>query len=211
MDKETIIKQANANIKNEKLSTLKDDYYNNTAGDGFNALMQYNALLDNVSIGAHTTTIIELYGLEWKFRRLTADEIFNIQLEVKKESQENQIFDDFFVNYKTARKILALALSPSPFKKEGTAILSWDDLGNLDNDVFFELFKQYQHFLAMSNKDPQEFTAEEVENIINVAKKKPTILKELERSKLLITASYLLNYLKGLEKIQNEDKTNLSF
>lgn len=207
MEKSDIINSINK-IKNNPIAEGKKEPVSNSSGTKHKDLMRYNALLDNITIGAHTTCDINYAGVDWKFRLLTAEEYVNIRIDINKSCRDNELFDDFFVNYNAMIKILSKALTPSPFKTEGKAIFSEDDLKLINYDVLEELYIQYLDFSNMATRKPAEFTAEEVEAFVNIAKKKPEALREFDRRKLLVTTNWFINYSKNLEQMLKSDSTS---
>lgn len=200
MNKEEIIKTVNA-IKNTPIAPQKEKLTENSSGKKYKNLARYNAMLDNITFGMHTNTTIKLYGVEWKLRLLSYQEVIDIKISANQEAKLHEIFDDFFLNYHIMIKTVAKALTPSPFKTEGTAIFSEDDLRLINDNIILDIFKEYCHFADMATSRPTELTNEDVENIYNIVKKKPEILKELERSKLLAVTYYTLNYLSQTQKM----------
>ena len=202
--KSEIIEAVN-NIKNIKIADLKNSPVKNSSGTNHRALLQYNAMLDNITLGAHTTTTIDFAGLDWTFRLLTAQEYIDIRLSVIEGAKKEQVFDDFYTWYLTILKTLTKALSPSPFKSEGTTVFSEDDLKMVNFDILEELYRRYIDFIQQATKIYPEFTNEEIEELIAVVKKKPEVLTAYDRSRLLITSQYLLNYCVNLEKITRDE------
>lgn len=198
--KTEIIKSINE-LNNSPLNQLKKDPVNNSSGTNHKALMQYNAMLDNITLGAHTNTTIEYAGIEWTLRLLTSAEYISIRKEVIEISKKDNLFDDFYITYLTILKFLSLALTPSPFKTEGKAIFSEEDLKLVNYDVLEELYKRYIDFVQMATKKAEEFTEEEIQALMEIVKKKPEVLNELGRAQLLIVSKYSLNYSQNLAKI----------
>lgn len=192
MNKQDIIDSINK-ITNEPISSLKKDVYNNTNGDNFKSLLNYNAMLDNITIGAHTTTTIEFAGIEWKLRLLTAEEIINIKKEVLKLAKSEDWYDDVNIHYLTMIKVLSKALSPSPFKIEGKAIFSENDLKLINYDVLENIYRQYIHFNDMATRKPTDMSDEQIQDLLELVKKKHIPLMDLDRKQLLIIANYYMN------------------
>lgn len=192
MNKQEIIDSINK-ITNEPISSLKKDVYNNTNGDNFKSLLNYNAMLDNITIGAHTTTTIEFAGIEWKLRLLTAEEIINIKKEVLKLAKSEDWYDDVNIHYLTMIKVLSKALSPSPFKTEGKAIFSENDLKLINYDVLENIYRQYIHFNDMATRKPTNMSDEQIQDLLELVKKKHIPLMDLDRKQLLIIANYYMN------------------
>lgn len=207
MDKKTIIDSLNA-IKNVPIAPQKKDLVENSSGTSHRALMQYNAILDNITIGAHTTTVISYAGIDFTFRLLTAEEYINIRIAINKECKTNELFDDFFISYHAMIKVLSKANTPSPFKTEGKAMFTEDDLKLFNFDVLEAIYIQYLDFVQLATQKPVDFTNEEVEAMVTIARKKSEALREFERPKLLTTALYLLNYSKHLETMLKTDTVN---
>ena len=103
-------------------------------------------------------------------------------------------------------KILYLANTDSPFKLESN--LSEKDLKLVNYDILEEVYKQYIDFVNQATKKPIEFTDEEVEAFVKIAKKKPELLREYARPKLLTTTLWYLNYSLHLEKMLESDTSN---
>lgn len=207
MDKQKIIDAAN-NIKNEPIADLKKNLVENSSGTNYKGLMQYNAMLDNITIGAHTTTAIEFAGIEWRLRLLTADELVNIKKEVNKIAKDEDWWDEVNLHYNTMVKVLAKALSPSPFKTEGNAVLSEADLKLINYDVLENIYRQYIHFNDIATQKPTEMSPEEIEDTFEIVKKKPIQLKDLDWKRLLIMASYGMTCLRNQEKMRKDDSNS---
>jgi hypothetical protein len=200
--------EALKSIKNKPIGELKKNPVANSSGTKFKALMQYNAMLDNISLGAHTVTEINYAGIDWSFRLLTAAEWIEIQLEVIASQKKKEIFDDFYHDYLIIRKVLNKASSPNPYKTEGKEIFSEEDLDMIPYDVLEELYLRYIDFIQLACRRVEEFSEDEVQDLIDVVKKKPEILRKYDRSRLLIVSKYLINYSQNLEKIVKSDLTN---
>ena len=207
MDKQKVIDAVN-NICNVPIADLKKDLVENSSGTNFKALAQYNAMLDNITIGAQTTTTINYAGIDWTLRLLTAEEYVKIRIEMNNECKKHECFDDFFTHYNGMTKILAKALTPSPFKTEGKALFTEADLRLMNYDVLDALYIQYIEFTQLATQKPTEFTAEEVDAMVTIAKKKPELLREYARPKLLQTALWFLNSSLQLEKMLKLDTNN---
>jgi hypothetical protein len=199
MDKQEIISAVNK-IKKEPLAPLKKDVLENSSGTNHKALMQYNAMLDHITIGAGTSTIIEYAGIEFKLRLLTAEEFMDIYKSNIKKMEEEKLFDEIYREYLTVVKTLAVALTPSPFKTEGKAIFNEDDLKLMNYDVLYELGKKYQHFVDLATQKPDHMPNDEITALIELVKKKQTPLTVLNRKQLLTIANYYMNYSQHLEK-----------
>jgi hypothetical protein len=185
------------NIKNTPIAPQKKDLHSNSNGTNHKALMRYNAMLDNITIGAHSRKTFSLNGIEWDFRLLTASEQNAIRKEVILMAKKDDCFEDFNLQYLEMVKIVTKALSPSPFKE----VWSEEDVGMIPYAMLEELFKEYIDFDSLAMTKPSDLPIDEVEALIEIIKKKPEALRELERKKLLATNIYLLNYCKQLEKI----------
>jgi len=207
MNKDNVIKSINE-FKNKPIAPQKSDPVKNSSGDSHKHLMQYNAILDNITIGSHTTFTIKLAGIDWVCRLLTADEYINIRLEVSKLCKDNDVFEDYYIQYKTLVKILQKALSPSPYKLEGKEIFSEHDLSQITYSVLEELYLQYLHHVNIATQKPSEFTAEQIEAFIGIVKKKPEVLRELDRPTLLAITNYYINYSQHLEKMLKSDTSS---
>ena len=190
------------------LNDLKKDPVGNASGTNHKALMQYNAMLDNITIGAGTSTKIELAGYEWQLRLLTADEYVNMRLDTIQVAKEKECFDEWYLYYLEAIKTLAIALTPSPFKTEGKTIFTEEDLKMVNLDILLELYKRYIYFVQMATKTAEEFTEEEAQALIEIVKKKPEVLNELNRKQSLLLNRYLLNYSQNLEKMLKSESIN---
>jgi hypothetical protein len=194
-------------IKNVPIAPLKDKPLENSSGDKYVALTQYNAMLDNITLGAHTTTTVEFAGIEWKMRLITSEEYADIRIASTALMKEKQLFDDWYSNYLLILKTLAKALSPTPFKTEGKAIFSEEDLKQIPFEVIEELYKRYMHFRELATKKVEDFTEEEIQLLIETVKKKPEALTEFGRSPLLIVSRYFLDYSARLEKMLKPEPT----
>ncbi len=198
--KDEIIKALNE-IKNNPLNELKKDPVANSNGTNHKALMQYNAMLDNIAIGAHTNTTVHLYGRDWTLRLLNYDEYVTIRKEVIQEMKEDELFDDWYSRSLTLLKFLTRALTPSPFKLDGPDVLTENDLRQVNHGVLEEVYEEYFHFIHMATKKADQFTEEEIQALISIVKKKPEGLKALGRAQLLIVSEYFRNYSLNLETI----------
>lgn len=199
-------------VKNTPIAPLKNNVFENANANStdYKALQQYNAMLDNITIGAHTNKTIEYAGIEWRLRLLTANEYVEIRKEVERECKKEEIFSDYFIAYHTMKKILSKALTPSPFKTEGKGIFSEDDLSYVNYDVLEAIYIQYIDFVGVATQKPTEMTDEEIEAIYKVAEKKRIVLRELERPKLEAILNYAMNYSQVMEKIQKSATSNSS-
>lgn len=208
MSKKKEVIDALNEIQNTPIADLKKDLVGNSSGTNHKGLMQYNALLDNITIGAHTNKTINYAGLDFKLRLLTAEEYIGIRMEVDKLCKEKDMFVDYYIIYNLMIKILAKALTPSPFKTEGEAILSEEDLRQINYDVLEEIYAQYLDFVGMATRKPVDYSPEEVEALYEIVKKNIPLLRELERPKLLAVTAYSINYSAALEKIAKSDSSN---
>jgi hypothetical protein len=196
------------NIKNVPIEPQKKDLHSNSSGTNHKALMRYNAMLDNITIGAHTQKMFTLNGIEWTFRLLTGHEQNSIRKEVMALAKKDECFEDFNLKYLEMIKIVTKALSPSPFKTDGKEIWSEEDVGMLPYAMLEEMFNEYIEFDLLAMTKPSDLPIDEVEALIEIIKKKPEALKEFERKKLLATSLYLLNYCNHLEKITKSVTSN---
>lgn len=196
------------NIKNVPIAPQKDKPLENSSGMKYKALAQYNALLDNITLGAHTTTTLEFAGVDWVLRLLTSEEYINMKLEIIDAMRERNIFDDFYSLYLTIIKTLAKALSPSPFKTEGKEIFNENDLKNIPYDVLEELYKRYVDFCQLATKKVEEFSEEQIQQLIEIVKKKPEASTDFDRSALLIVIRYFRDYSVSLEKMLKSEQIN---
>jgi|ERR1700761_5776343 len=179
--------------------------------DNAAAAMQYNAMLDNITIGAGTTYEFEFAGIEWKLRLLTAREFVDIKIARVKAMKDESMFEDFYFNYLTYTKILAKAMTPNPFCPESKIdgiIFTEQDLSSINEDILEEVYRRYIHWVHMATKKVDEFTDEEIEALITIVKKKPEVLRELDRRQSLIVMVYLHKSLANMEKIVKPDVTN---
>lgn len=211
-DKQETINAINS-IKNTPIAPQKNDLLANaglTDPKDSQALMAYNAMLDNITIGPHTNTTIDLAGYKWVFRLLTAEEYVNMRMEVEKECRKNEIFDDYFVAYATMTKTLSLAMSPSPFKTEGKDVFSEEDLRLVNFDLLETLYSQYVAFVQVATRKPTNMSDEEILALWSMYQKKPEALKGLEPWKLETMFHYVANCLLVLEKIQKSDTSSSS-
>lgn len=209
-NKQDIIDKVN-NIVNAPIAELKkSNLMENADPTKFDALMQYNAMLDHITIGAHTSTTINYAGIDWKLRLLTSEEDIQIKLDIAKELESKKVFEDFYSNYLIVLKVIAKALTPSPFKSDGagTVGLSEKDLAMVHWDVLEQVYIKYIDFVAMATKKVASFSPEEIELLINVVKKKPASLQDLDRMRLLAVAQYLRNYSEKLEAMLKIDSSN---
>ena len=210
--KDEIIKQVTESYS-DPIAPKKKDTFNNADAGKHKELMQYNAILDHIRIGAHTKTTISRYGRDWVFRLLSADEQDKMQMDVQKQAKFDECFEDVHLNYLLFRKTLALALSPSPFKTtgkddKGDEILTEDDMKHLPMTVLESLFKEYMHFVHMALVEVENLTEEEAVTLIETIKKKPEVLKELNRLQSLTALHYYRNCVQLLEETKKSEPTN---
>lgn len=207
MNKTEIVNKIN-NIKNKPIADLKNNLVENSSGTEFTNLMQYNAMLDNILIGAHTTTTIEYAGVAWNLRLLTGEEFINVRLAVDKKCRDRETFAEYFQHYELVIGIMTKALSPNPFKTEGATLWKDEDLRQMNFDVLEELYMQYIEFVQLATKKPTEISPEEIEGLLKIFRKKPEALKELSLWKLRTISLYLLKCLEVLEQKENLDTSN---
>lgn len=197
MSKQEIIDK----LKNNSFATQKKDPVANSSGTKHRALMQYNAMLDNIAIGAHTQTTVNIANIDWTFRLLTGKEQTDIRKEVLNEAKKDECFEDFNITFLTMVKIVTRALSPSPFKTDGKEIWNEEDIAGLPYGLLETLYITYIDFDALSTQKPTELPMDEVEAIIDVVKKKPEELSGLGRWKLLAISRSLLESCNRLQEI----------
>ncbi len=190
-----------AKLKNNSIAAGKKNPVANSSGLEHKALMRYNAMLDNIAIGAHTQVTNTIAGIDWTQRLLTGNEQRKIRMEVLEQAKEDDCFEDFNLNFLTMVKIVTKSLSPSPFKTEGKEIWSEEDIANLPDGLIETLYLTYIDFDALSTQRPTEIPMDEVEAIINIVKKKPGELSGLGRWKLLAISRSLLESCNRLESI----------
>lgn len=210
--KEDIIKQVNEKYS-EPIAPKKKDTFKNADAGKHKALMQYKAMLDHIALGAHTKITITKYGRDWNFRLITADEQDKLGMDVQKQAKLDECFEDVHLSYLLFRKTLALALSPTPFKTEGKDdngddILGEDDLKYLPMTALESLFKEYINFVDMALVEAENLSEEEAVSLIELIKKKPRVLKELNRTQLLTALHYYRNCLQILEETAKLEQTN---
>ena len=187
-------------IYESPIGEAKKDFLNKTDNaDGFNAAMQYNLMLDNATISGGTKTTIDIAGLKFELRMLCAYETIEIKKEVLQKARDEQIMDDFYIDYLDAVKTLAKASTPSPFLKDGVTVWKEADFKLLILPVLGELYNRYLHFVDMAVETGEGFTEEELKSLIDFVKKKPLVLTTLDRRKLLIAASYYKTCYERLE------------
>ncbi len=207
MDKTKVIETLNE-IKNTPIAPQKSKLTDNSDNDKYHELMTYNAMLDNITIGAHTNTTINYQGIDWTLRILTFEESVNIRKEIYNECKNDQIWEKWYADSLEIRKVIALALTPSPFKIKDKAMFTEKDLLKIPYDVLEGLYTRYMHFVHMALQKPEDMTQEQIDACINIAKKKPEALREFDRPTLLRTAIWFLNYSQQLEKMLNSDIVN---
>lgn len=188
-------------LKNNPLATQKKDPSANSSGIKHRALMRYNVMLDNIAIGAHTQTTVNIAGIDWTLRLLTSGEQNEIRKEVLKQAKKDDCFEDFNILFWTYVKIITRSLSPSPFKTDGKEIWTEEDMTNLPDGLLETLYLTYIDFDALATQKPTDLPIEEVEAIIEVVKKKPEELNGLGRWRLLATAKFLQASCNRLESI----------
>lgn len=210
MNKDEIIKKVNE-IKNISIADQKKDVFNNADHDGkaHKALLQYNALLDNVTFGAHSNKTFHYLGVDWTIRLLTGEEQNDIKKDVIATAKKDDCFEDFNLNYLTVVKFVTRALSPSPFKtEESKTIWSEADVKGICYGIAEEIYKEYIDFDLISTRKAEEFTQAEIEEMIEFIRKKPDLLRDLERPKYYAVIKYLMNYSKHLESLLKPDTNN---
>src|SRR6516225_10946846 len=111
MDKQAVVDKLK-DIKKKPINPQKADLKENSNGTNYKGLMRYNAILDNILIGAHTQKTVELNGVEWTIRILTAKEHNNIRKEIMRQAKADECFEDFNLSYLEMTKIIAACLSP---------------------------------------------------------------------------------------------------
>ena len=196
-------------IYESPIGAVKQDFIKNTdSGKGFDAAIQYNIMLDNATISGGTKTTIEIAGLTFELRLLCAEETIAIKKEVLKTARDEQIMDDFYIDYLDAVKTLAKASTPNPFKDSGKAVWSEQDFKQLVLPVLGELYNRYLHFVDMAVQTGETFTEDELNQIIDFVKKKPLVLTTYDRRKLLIAANYYKTYSERLEVMLNSKPTS---
>jgi hypothetical protein len=195
-------------LKNNSFASFKQKPVENSSGDKHRALMRYNAMLDNVAIGAHTQTTVNIAGIDWDFRLLTGKEQNAIRKEVLNQLKAEDCFEDFNLQFWTMVKIVTKSLSPSPFKTEGKEIWTEEDIANLPDGLIETLYITYIDFDSLSTQRPTELSYDEVEAMVDVVKKKPEELKKLGRWRLLATSISLAESCKRLESIVKSATNN---
>ncbi len=205
MDKNKLIESMNE-FKNTPIAPLKSKLTDNSDPDKFDALMTYNAMLDNITIGSHTRTTISYAGNDWDLRLLTSEEYINIRKDIVKQCKQEELFDEWYTNYLIIIKFLDKAQSSNPFKTDGK--FNESQLKLIHYDILEEVYHRYLHWQDMALSKPTEMPEAEIEGIINIAKKKPEVLKEYGRPQLWTTAIWFMNYSQRLEKMLEPDTSN---
>lgn len=194
-------------FKNEKFADLRSDPLKNASQGRDDALIQYNPMIDNIRIGAFTSTTIESDGIDWKLRLLTAEEYKSLRLEILKAMTADNCFEEWEIDYLTTTKFLARALTPSPFKLDG-GVFNERELNQIPLEVLTKVYKEWLYFISMATKDSEGWTKEQTEALINLLKKKLVLLEELPRSSLLTAVKYYSTLCEHLEKTLNVGSTN---
>lgn len=202
-----------SNRYSDAIAPKKKDTLKNADPGNHRDLMQYNAILDHIALGAHTKTTISRYGREWNFRLITADEQDKLQLEILKSAKIDDCFEDSHLNYLMWRKVIALALTPSPFKttgkdEKGDDILTEQDLRHLPLTCLNTLYKEYMYFVDMALVEAEDMPESDAIALIDMVKKKPEVKTELNRQQLLTVLHYYQNCLQALEEIRKSEQTN---
>lgn len=209
MNKNEIIKKVNEIYSDPIGNKKKELVKNSDSTKNAVALSQYNAMLDNITIGCHTKTIIRYADIDWEFRLLSSEEFIKVHNEINKIQSNENNWDEVYRNYLAMTKYLSLALSPNPYNTaDAVSILSEKDLGLMPFDLLKDLYIMYIDFVEMATKKPTEITEEELSTLLQIIKKNSEVLKELERPKLLKITSYLLNFLQLQEMMPKEDGNN---
>jgi len=208
-NKADIIKAVNEFTNTPIAPLKKENLMEVTGGAGtFDGLMQYEAMLDNITIGAHTNKVINYAGIDWTLRLLTAEEYVNIRIDVEKATIEAKIFSDYYIAFLTMKKVLARALTPNPFKIEGKGIFTEDDLRHVNFDVLEGLYIQYIEFVTMATRKPTEYSDEEIQAAFEICVKKPEASTGYERPRLQAILLYALNCYKLQAKMLKSDMNN---
>lgn len=207
MDKASAIKMINE-FQKKPIDDLKKDVLENASGQNYMDLLKWNAMLDHITIGANTSTTFEYAGIEWTLRLLTAQEYIDCRIAVDEICKELKNFSDYLIGYYNMIKILSIALTPSPFKKEGKTIFSEDDLKLINHDVLEMLYFQYMDFVNLAAKKPTLMSDEEIAGHFEMLKGKPELSMELEPLKLRPILFYAMKYFQALEKTQKSDLNN---
>lgn len=207
MDKQSAIKMINE-FQKKPIEDLKNDLMENASGTNYMDLMKWNAMLDHITIGANTSTTFEYAGIEWTLRLLTAQEYIDCRIETDNICEKLKNFSDYIIGYHNMIGILSRALTPSPFKKEGKAIFSIDELKLVNHDVLEVLYFQYMDFVTLAAKKPTLMSDEEIAGHFEILKGKPELSMELEPLKLRQTLFYAMKYCQALEKTQESDLNN---
>lgn len=206
-NKNDIIKSVNE-IKKTNIADLKKDLVGNSSGKNFNALATYNAMLDHITIGPGTNTTINVAGFDWTLRLLGSQEFIQIRKDAINQCKKDELFDDWYQYYLIAIATIGKALTPNPFKPEGEAIFTIEDLKLVNYDVLIEIYKRYIHFVDMATKKAEEFKPEELEALIQLVEKKPELLSEFNRKQFLILTPYLFNLSQEQAKIIKKEQTS---
>jgi len=213
MDKNKIIQKVNE-IYSEPIAKSKENCVANSDGHNYSDLLSYNILLDNIAFGCNTKYNFEYQGITWTFRPLTAEESISIYLETHKQQKKDDVWDDFYHLYLVILKTLALALSPHPFKlgkdHEGndlpnSSVFTENDLKKIPFNILQELYRHYTHFLAQATKNPEEYTNDELQVLLDTIKKNSIPLRDLERRQLLMIATYGMHCSQLLDEMQKSD------
>lgn len=203
----------NAKVRKDCYGDKKDDLAENAIGIGMTKLAKYNKILDHISKGPHTKIDFIYDNLEWTFRLITADEFANIHKEHYLLLQQNvDVVEKVGSDVWFIKKVLSLAMSESPFKTEDVAylscfgvkvnynneqfssILTAEDLGSLPWDYLEDLYKHYIYYTTVINKAIEQYDEQEIKELIDIIKKKPELMKDLELMKLRAVTDYLLKY-----------------
>jgi len=208
-DRDTLIDKLKGVIefKNERFAELRNDPLKHATEGKEDALIQYNPMLDNIRIGAFTSSTFDFEGISWKLRLLSSEEHADLRLEVLKIMTENNCFEKWYVDYLVAIKFLARAATPSPYKTD-EAPFKEKDLKQLSMSTLIQLYLYYVSFEAIATKSPDALTKQETEDLILLLKKKSLRLEDLERSSLLTAAKYYSSLCEHLEKTLSEGSSN---
>lgn len=211
MDKEEVIQSILDAREKSKISNLKKDVIANADPDKIEALMLYNAMIDNINFGINTTTVINHEGVDWKLRLLGADELMEIRIEAAQQAEKRNFIENSYIELLLMKKILVKALSPSPFKTEPSkTVWSETDLGLIPHNILEGLFKKYIFFVDKSQTNPTELSEEEFQQILDLVKKNTDLSNGLDRPQLLAVTKYLLPYCASLEKMLSSATGNKS-
>jgi hypothetical protein len=202
MDRQEKLQRIQAMTTNNRnvISDIKEKPIENTDLDKTFQAMKLNKILDFVQYGVGTYTNIEINGIELELRILSAQENFDIESEVIKFCDENNIRDDIRISLRKMLVTLYKANTKSPVKEKSKETLTLEDLGWLPLGMLNDLFEIYANWVKECTIRPTQMSEDERINIEKAVKKKPELLNTLDLLSLRQIARSLAISCRSLEE-----------